>query len=387
MRRLALRATVLLASTLVCLLLAELALRALAPRTDRGELYYADAEYREFALQEPLSPETLARAAELIETVPGAPRFRLAFKPNVLVRLCYRGCEGQDGLDARGCVEAQMNSFGVREREELCSAKPAGQRRVVCVGDSTTFGWGVRAEATWPRLAEARLRATDDGLRLVNCGAAGTLVPDEYAHALANRFARFSPDLVLATLCVNDLLPVNGGMSCLDPVKLAARDAPLPGLLGASAFASAIARAFRDDPLAIDPSHDLVAELLALPLERYPEDVRGLGAIFWGSGVPEAALRTMRDWCRERRIPFAVALWPFLQQLETRATHPFRGIHERVAAFCAEEGIPCLDLLDAFVGRTPRELWVTPLDMHGNERAQAIAAERYAAFLAPLLRG
>lgn len=387
MRRLALRATVLVVSTACCLLFAELAFRALAPRPDQGELYYADAEYREFALAEPLTPETLARAAELIESVPDAPRFRLTFKPGATVMLCYRGEDGQHGFDARGCVEARMNAWGVRDRDELCAPKPDGQRRVVCVGDSTTFGWGVRVEDAWPRRAEALLRERDDSIRVVNCGAAGTLVPDEYAHALANRFARFAPDVVIATLCVNDLLPVNGGMSHLDPQKLAARDAPLVGLLGASTFATALARALRPDPLALDPARDVVAELLALAPESYPQDVRAFGPIFWDRGVPQQALAAMRDWCRAHDARFGVAIWPFLQQLAARDTHPFRGIHDRVVEFCRAEDIPCLDLLDAFVGQDPRALWVTPRDMHGNATAQAIAAPRYAGFLADLLDG
>lgn len=385
MRRKALRAVVLLSSTAGFLALAELTVRLLAPRADRGALYYTDSEYQEFALQEPIAPETLARAAELIEVVPGAPRFRLTFKPGTLVHLCYRGEEGRGDFDERGCVSVTMNSFGVRDREELCAPKPPGQRRVVCVGDSTTLGWGVPVERTWVRRAEELLRASDGGIRLVNCGAAGTLVPDEYAHGLASRFVRFEPDHVVATLCVNDLLPVNGGMSCLDPQKLAARDAPLGGLLGSSAFARALARAWRDDPLELDPSRDLVAELLALPFERYSPDMKALGPIFWDSGVPQTALRAMRDWCRARGIGFSVAIWPFLQQLGSRTGHPFAGIHDRVVAFCAGEGIPCLDLLDAFVGHDARRLWVTARDMHGNSVAQDVAAAHYAEFLARAL--
>src|SRR4051812_48420843 len=46
------------------------------------------------------------------------------------------------------------NSHGLRERE-LPLAKPAGTQRVVFLGDSVTFGAGVRNDEAFPRLLEA----------------------------------------------------------------------------------------------------------------------------------------------------------------------------------------------------------------------------------------
>ncbi len=373
-----------LVGTLAALAIAESAVRRLAPRPDLGQLFYADSTYNEVKLG---TPEGLARAAEMVEPVPGAPRFRMAFKPNSVAMVCYRGYEGHAGFDSHGCVEIRANSFGTREREELCAPKPAGQTRVLCVGDSTTVGWGVRAEDGWTRRAEAILRQSDDGMRLVNCGAAGALVTDEYAHALSTRFHRYEPDAVLVTLCLNDLLPINGGMSMFDPEIVAANAQPLPGFLRGSMFATKLYRALHDgDPLALDPARDWVGELLALPTDRYPDDVKPMGRIYWDSGVPQAALRQMRDWCRERKLPYGVALWPFLQGLSERSRHPFVAIHEQVAAFCKSEDIPFLDLLDAFIGLDPRTLWVTPFDMHGNTHAQVIATPRFAEFVGRLAK-
>ena len=50
-----------------------------------------------------------------------------------------------------------FNSLGMRE-VEFPTARPAEQTRVLCLGDSITFGYGLPYESAWPKLLEARLR-------------------------------------------------------------------------------------------------------------------------------------------------------------------------------------------------------------------------------------
>jgi hypothetical protein len=53
-----------------------------------------------------------------------------------------------------------------------------------------------------------------------------------------------------------------------------------------------------------------------------------------------------------------------------------------VGAFSREIDVPFLDLLPV-LRREPHEtLWVSPVDMHPNERAQALVAPSLAAFVA-----
>ena len=388
-----------LTSVVLCLGLAELLYRGFGPRPGAdGEGYYADANHLAFDLDDPQDRE---RAAPMLELVDGAPRFRLTFKPGTLVHLCYEGRDGVEGFDAHGCVPMQMNACGIREREFACEPKPAGERRIVCVGDSMTVGWGVRVEDGWVRRVETELRRDEPKLRTVNCGAAGALCPDEYLHALRERFWRFEPDLVLVTLCLNDLLPVNGGMSHLQP-ELRGRQ---PAFWEASALLRDLGRALgANDPRALDPARDWVGELLELAEPDFPPWARDMGvfeskpgskkpqlvqgtarAVFWGGGGPQRALLAMRDLCRERGARFGVAMWPFLQGLGDGEFYPFTRMHELVAAFCAEQDIPFLDLLPSLRGHDPRSLWVTPADMHANAHGHALATPAIARFVAGLL--
>jgi hypothetical protein len=316
-------------------------------------------------------------------------RSRMTWAPGQTFHLCYAGLE-QDGeraayFDAQGCVPCEINSAGLREREEVIGPKPAGQRRVVCIGDSFTFGWGVRVEDAWPRRVERALRARDDGVRTVNCGAAGAIYVDEYAAALAGRFGRFEPDLVLVSLCLNDLIPSNNSLAHAEPPPwLLRRSRILRDLFQGYALAAS---------LRIDPARDLVGELLALPDERYPVWATAVPpnsvgrAALWPGGTPQRGLLAMRDWCRERKVGFAVVVWPYFQGLGAAEPYPFAPIHRMVGEFCGAEGIPFLDLLPSLDGRVEHssELWVCAADYHGNERAQAMASPALTAFVAELL--
>ncbi len=367
-RRRLFRVLAVLLATVAALGLAEGAARLLpAPRT-LGEHYFRDSEGRERDRSEALQ-------LGIIAPVVGGPRPRATFAPGSRFYLCYRDHEvlARPWLDARGCVEIAFSSHGIREREEIGFDKPKGQRRVVCIGDSFTMGWGVRAEDTWVRLLETDLRQGSADVRTVNCGGAGAIVADEYAWALEDRFHRFQPDVVVVTLCLNDLLGTSGGLCQLGP----------PSPRTGSALLDRMQALFGPGPLDLDPGIDWVGLLLAEPATSplFGPDVPW--EAMWAQGGPQRALTRMRDWCRERRLPFAVIVWPFLQGLGHGQFYPFASMHERVTAFCALEGIPCLDLLPTLRGQRPEDLWVTPADLHANPTAQRLATTA----IAPFVRG
>ena len=65
-----------------------------------------------------------------------------------------------------------INSRGFRT-PEFTDAKPEGVQRVVCLGGSTTFGWGVSDQIAYPRQIEVKLNALDrEGRRweVINLG-------------------------------------------------------------------------------------------------------------------------------------------------------------------------------------------------------------------------
>ncbi|MCA8948638.1 MAG: SGNH/GDSL hydrolase family protein [Planctomycetes bacterium] len=354
------------------LALAEIALRQLPakkPSPPLGALSYETIDGEPVAnLQEGVAKGFIVMLPPKL-----TPRPRGMFAPGHSFYLRYADQDRLhcDWLDEQGRVLVRINDQGLRERPEITPDKPAGQRRIVCLGDSFTFGWGVPEELGWVRLLEQALRRSDDRIRTVNCGAAGTICVDEYWYGLKNRFHVFQPDAVLVTICLNDLVPSNG---------LYIENGEPPPDTG-SRVLDLLLGAFRRGPLDLDPAVDWVQVLLDLPADStfYAPD-KPFDSM-WSQGAPQRALAAMKSWCDERNIKLMVSLWPFLQGLGDGQFYPFEKLHRLVADECGRLGIPFHDVLPALRGHRPEELWVTPADMHANPTAQALALPGIEAFV------
>jgi len=380
-----------LASFCFFLLLAEASLRLLgqsglssANLHTRYRMYFRDKNYVEFDRSE-------AQDRGFVTEISSVPRLRLCWAPGLEFYICYEGPR-QSYFDEHGCVPVEINSKRIRDREDLCEPKPAGQFRVVCVGDSFTFGWVVRIEDSWVRLIESDLRErTGRDIRSVNCGAFGATVVDEYALALRERFGDFEPDAVLVSLCLNDLIPSNEALAHHDEARAKARR---NSIWNKSRFISMIWSAWDNYPYArhaelqIDPKRDLVGQLNSYDfatLARIGTWPAQYGeAAFWRGGGPQKGLLDMQAYCHERGIPFGVSIWPYIQGLSSGEHYPFAKMHELVRAFCAEHAIPCIDLLPTLKGHATDSLWVSPADYHPNDRAQELVRKPLSDFLAEL---
>ncbi len=82
-------------------------------------------------------------------------------------------------------------------------AKPAGTRRVLGIGDSVMFGWGVADGLDYLSLAEARLASPGRAVEILNLAVPGYNSVMEVA-ALRERGLAYAPDLVVVGLCGND---------------------------------------------------------------------------------------------------------------------------------------------------------------------------------------
>lgn len=99
--------------------------------------------------------------------------------------------------------------------------KPAGEFRVIVLGDSMTYGLGVRDEETFPALLEERCSASGrDDVRVVNAGVA-KYATYNYLRWIETQAERFDPDLiVVACFMGNDMgLPTRSIMSIPVPME------------------------------------------------------------------------------------------------------------------------------------------------------------------------
>jgi lysophospholipase L1-like esterase len=96
---------------------------------------------------------------------------------------------------------AATNSIGIRDRE--VSVGKNDRFRVLAMGDSFTYGWGVQAEQSWPKVAEKLLGQNGREVEVLNLGCPGSSV-DAYALIAERAVPMLQPDLVLVAVLQGD---------------------------------------------------------------------------------------------------------------------------------------------------------------------------------------
>jgi hypothetical protein len=66
---------------------------------------------------------------------------------------------------------ASINALGFRDRE--FDQDRSAACRVLAIGDSFTFGWGVSLEESWPEVLEAALKQSGVSVEVANLGFPG----------------------------------------------------------------------------------------------------------------------------------------------------------------------------------------------------------------------
>ena len=89
-------------------------------------------------------------------------------------------------------IDYRINSQGLRNRETTYQ-KPPGTFRIVVIGDSRTFGWGVPIEKHFSTLLEGYFQ----NVEVINMGVSGFGIDQELLYLMSEGF-RYQPDLVLA---------------------------------------------------------------------------------------------------------------------------------------------------------------------------------------------
>jgi lysophospholipase L1-like esterase len=92
----------------------------------------------------------------------------------------------------------RTNSHGLRDRE-YSFEKPDGRMRILALGDSFTWGWGVNDGEIYTEVLESLLHGVD----VINLGVTAFNLAQEYKY-LKLEGMRYRPDVVVLALCMND---------------------------------------------------------------------------------------------------------------------------------------------------------------------------------------
>lgn len=224
-------------------------------------------------------------------------------------------------------VEVVTNSLGLRG-PEVSVPKPRDRYRVLVLGDSFTFGWGIALDEVWHSRMARELQAQDARpLEIVGAGVPGWSPLQQFVF-LEQRGLELQPDLVLWQLCTNDMLELERLEVELDARRLPIAVAPEPPL-----------------------SSRLQKEWL-VPFERLDPAVRKRVVDEYAAGRIDPTLRQIMrqaDGARREQAGAAprgriadLALGEVLRGLRTGPDFGVRYVDHMVAAaraVCAERGI------------------------------------------------
>jgi lysophospholipase L1-like esterase len=356
-------------------------------------------------------------AAELslawLRPVPFASESNLYFVADP--HLGYRLKPDSVGFFEAAGVTGTVNRHGLRD-DEFSAAKPAGELRILALGDSYTMGANVAQDATWPQVLERLLaQQTDTPVQVMNAGVGG-YHPFHYTSDYQHHGRRLAPDLLLVGFFVgNDAFSsvsrVEHSRTAVDGRRVnraSVRAAPRAIRIELWLYAhSHLARRWFNRRLFVVAGDTLAPGGEPRDGGRFtPEylQIQARKARLLHRGTEAGARRKaenavaqiaqLAQLAAEDRRPLLVVMIPDENQINSslaravvgdaaRLAHHDLSLPQRaLAPMFAERGIEVLDLLPAFLA-DERRLYMN--DGHWSEAGHRLAAERILAALRPRL--
>src|SRR5246127_1865656 len=250
-------------------------------------------------------------------------------------------------------VPVSINSEGLRDRE-FSLEKPPDVYRVMMLGDSTTFGWGVRQEDTAAKFLERKLNADlptgYNRAEVMNTGVGNYDTVQEVTYYETIGW-KYHLDLVVLVFFINDPEPV--------PIEK-------KGFLIDRSYLVAFATNRIDGVLRHTGARPDWKTYYA---SLYDDDRPGFQAC-------KKALVSLANSTRSHNAKLLVAILPELHQINGQS-YPFRAAHQKIKDVMAAEDVPVLELIDGLKDHGPEEnLWVTALDDHPNAKANNLISDQ-----------
>ena len=244
-------------------------------------------------------------------------------------------------------VQIRINSLGMRGAEP--DLKDTGKKRILFLGSSNTFGWGVPEENTMPALIQAKLQ---DRAVVLN-GGIGNYNAARYTALFEKKFLGLHPDMVVINCFIRDAEPLEPGGG-----NFFLRHSELAVLL------------FHLAHQAAQPSGGI--ENLADHYRKiYQPDSPGFLEM-------QTAFARLEVLSRKHGFKVIFSVLPDVHQMNP---YPFGFAHAAMREIAERYGWAFVDFTPALSQVPARELWAMPGDPHLNSKGHAIMAETLLPYL------
>lgn len=271
-----------------------------------------------------------------------------------------------------------------RDRSYEHTALPEASFQVIAVGDSFTYGQGVRLNDTYIKKLETF--PTVPKIYGINFGVIGQNVR-EVKETLERRISGYKPKLVIYGFMMNDGMAYNESanrvLNQLDVnlnIDLGPGDVPV-----AWDFINVrvpVIRSLRTGFWKWGSEYSSIVDFVAALKEKSEISKRTI-AVYQDQydqvrnpfGVKETfeLISEMKKISEAHGAKFAVLIFPVIYQVSR--DYPFKNIHELLQEKLTNQNIPFIDLYEAFSQHSDEDLWVHPIDQHPNELGHRLAAE------------
>jgi len=308
---------------------------------------------------------------------------------------------------------ATLNSLGYRGKE-FTHEKKSETTRILTLGDSMTFGWGVGDEHTWPNLLEKNLTQKGKNVEVINAGYKGGLSLDGYYVYLKNEGIKLAPDLVIVGYMVfNDISDLAGNnWEKVDSEGLPEKVSSCCHVVDGKVLRNRqISFKFRYPILRESHLFQLIfntlqkkyeffkdSELLTTPGEKqlgcelspdcihlfYPQEQKAYQLLAAMQKITESKGGKFLVVLLPIDLQFYPQSWDKYQRYGMK-WYPKKGeedfINQRVKGELSKRGINVLDLYPVFSQRKDEAYPFFPLDAHFNEMGTAWVADAISNFL------
>jgi lysophospholipase L1-like esterase len=221
--------------------------------------------------------------------------------------------------------------------------------RILFLGDSFTFGWGVQDQETYPFYFQRELNQSKKNTYVINAGIPGYGTAQELA-VLSQLVGVLKPSVVIVGISANDGQP---------PADFAVSPQVTYQYATSWVISELREHFYRLFPLGrtfFAPSKFSARQNYHLDFEVGP-----------GARSFRDSLKAMANICQESEASFWVSMIPdYMKHFDE--SYPYRPVHRKVMGIASELQVPAIDLLEHLQGLNTDGLRV-PGDGHPNARA------------------